>query len=66
MLYEVIVNDCHEFNVDTNELVFKFGDNYKEMMKFVDFVLKTTYYHVQILQHKFEQIEEENEEEKGD
>ena len=66
MIYEVIVNDWHEFNVDTNKLVFQFEDNYKEMMKFVDFVLKTTYYHVQILQHKFEQIEEEDEEEKGD
>lgn len=63
MLYEVIINDWHEFNVNTNELVFQFGDNYKKMMKFVDFVLNTTYYHVQILQHK---IEEENEEEKGD
>ena len=66
MLYEVIVNDWHEFNVDTNELNYQFGDNYKEMMKFVDFVLKTTYYHVQILQHKIEQNEDENEEEKGD
>ena len=66
MLYEVVVNDWHEFNVDTNELVFQFEDNYKEMMKFVDFVLKTTCYHVRILQHKIEQNEDEIEEEKGD
>lgn len=50
MYYNVVIKDDVEENLTQNELVFHFEDNYEEAIKFLNYIITISNYHVEFLQ----------------
>ena len=59
MYYNVVIKDDVEESLTQNELVFHFEDNYEEAIKFLNYIIKISDYHVEFLQFNIKDKKEE-------
>lgn len=62
MYYNVIIKDAFWDDENQNKLVFCFGDNYEKAIKFVNYIAKISDYHIEFLQCKENDVEDDMEE----
>ena len=59
MYYNVVIKDDVEESLTQNELVFHFGDDFEEALKFVNYIAEISEYHIEFLQFKEDDNKEE-------
>ena len=59
MYYNVVIKDEIEENISQNQLVFHFENNYDEAIKFLNYIITISDFHVEFLQFHEENQEEE-------
>lgn len=59
MYFNVVVKDNIDICYENNQLVFYFGENFEEALKFAEKILRISDYNVEILQFYNEDKEEE-------
>lgn len=59
MDYNVVIKDEAEESLTQNELVFHFEDNYEEAIKFLNYIITISNYHVEFLQFNIKDKKEE-------
>lgn len=59
MYYNVVIKDDVEESLTQNELVFHFEDDYEEAIKFLNYIIKISDYHVEFLQFNIKDKKEE-------
>ena len=59
MYFNVVIKDDVEESLTQNELVFHFEDDYEEAIKFLNYIIKISDYHVEFLQFNIKDKKEE-------
>ena len=59
MYYNVVIKDDVEESLTQNELTFHFEDNYEEAIKFINYIITISNYHVEFLQFNIKDKKED-------